>query len=433
MNLETLDWDDELLVVLRHPARDAAADPPVVRARPVRRHPRRRPGRRRGPADRRARRPAGGHGRAGLLRRRARRRTPTAPATSCCSTPARSWSAPATACSPRSATSSARRRRSTPWRARSRSPARPCSGCATSSASSAAPAEIESAGPPGRRQRRRLLRPGVLRPVRAVLALATPAARSSGCPGSTPTPTWPGPRSRRSATRAATWPRRWSRTPASHLEVLKVDGGVTANDLCMQIQADILGVDVVPPGRRRDDRARARPTPPASAVGFWKDPEDLRQNWQEDRRWSPAVEPGAARRRLRRLDQGGPAHPGLGGRLVTRAPARRTGSTPGRDRGPVHPAPTNTWSTGHDHRTTQSRRPRARAGRHGRAGARRARHRRRRHRRGLRPGRGDPRADRRPGRGPRLRRRHVQPVDQAVPRRPALPRAARTSRWCSRR
>ena len=32
-----------------------------------------------------------------------------------------------------------------------------------------------------------------------------------------------------------------------HMEVLKVDGGITANDLCMQIQADVLGVDVVKP------------------------------------------------------------------------------------------------------------------------------------------------------------------------------------------
>src|ERR1044072_3125018 len=32
-----------------------------------------------------------------------------------------------------------------------------------------------------------------------------------------------------------------------HLEVLKVDGGITANKLCMQIQADVLGVDVVRP------------------------------------------------------------------------------------------------------------------------------------------------------------------------------------------
>ena len=32
-----------------------------------------------------------------------------------------------------------------------------------------------------------------------------------------------------------------------HLGVLKVDGGVTLNELCMQIQADVLGVDVVRP------------------------------------------------------------------------------------------------------------------------------------------------------------------------------------------
>ena len=37
------------------------------------------------------------------------------------------------------------------------------------------------------------------------------------------------------------------------LEVLKVDGGITANDLCMQIQADVLGVEVVRPVIARDD------------------------------------------------------------------------------------------------------------------------------------------------------------------------------------
>ena len=71
-------------LVLRDPAADAAADPPVLRLRPVRRHPRGRPRRRRGAADRRARRPAGRDGRAGVPGRRARPRTPTAPATSCC-------------------------------------------------------------------------------------------------------------------------------------------------------------------------------------------------------------------------------------------------------------------------------------------------------------------------------------------------------------
>ena len=71
-------------LVLRDPPADAAADPPLLRARPVRRHPRGRSGRWRGAPDRRARRPAGRDGRAGVPVRRARPRTPTAPATSCC-------------------------------------------------------------------------------------------------------------------------------------------------------------------------------------------------------------------------------------------------------------------------------------------------------------------------------------------------------------
>ena len=66
MDLETLDWDDELLSFFGVPRADAAADPPVLGVRAVRPHPRRRPRRRRGAADRRARRPAGGHGRAGV-------------------------------------------------------------------------------------------------------------------------------------------------------------------------------------------------------------------------------------------------------------------------------------------------------------------------------------------------------------------------------
>ena len=71
MNLETLDWDDELLGVLRHPAGDAAGDPAVARTRS--RYgvdARERPARRRGAAHRRPRRPAGGHRRPGLLRPR---------------------------------------------------------------------------------------------------------------------------------------------------------------------------------------------------------------------------------------------------------------------------------------------------------------------------------------------------------------------------
>src|SRR4029079_11004091 len=72
-----------------------------------------------------------------------------------------------------------------------------------------------------------------------------------------------------------------------HLEVLKVDGGITANDLCMQIQADVLGVDVVKPVVAQT-AARAASSAPGLPVGFGQSADDLRANWQEDKRWTPA-------------------------------------------------------------------------------------------------------------------------------------------------
>lgn len=70
------------------------------------------------------------------------------------------------------------------------------------------------------------------------------------------------------------------------LEVLKVDGGVTMNELCMQIQADILGVEVSRPVVA-ETTALGAAYAAGLAVGYWKDPEDLRANWQESRRWVP--------------------------------------------------------------------------------------------------------------------------------------------------
>jgi glycerol kinase len=72
-----------------------------------------------------------------------------------------------------------------------------------------------------------------------------------------------------------------------HLEVLKVDGGITANDLCMQIQADVLGVDVVKPVVA-ETTALGAAYAAGLATGYWANPADLRSNWQEDKRWSPA-------------------------------------------------------------------------------------------------------------------------------------------------
>jgi glycerol kinase len=68
------------------------------------------------------------------------------------------------------------------------------------------------------------------------------------------------------------------------LQVLKVDGGVTANDLCMQIQADVLGVEVSKPVVA-ETTALGAAYAAGLAVGFWKDAQELRENWREDKRW----------------------------------------------------------------------------------------------------------------------------------------------------
>lgn len=70
------------------------------------------------------------------------------------------------------------------------------------------------------------------------------------------------------------------------LDFLKVDGGITANKLCMQLQADILGVPVSKPVVA-ETTALGAAYAAGLAVGFWKDVDELRQHWHEDQRWDP--------------------------------------------------------------------------------------------------------------------------------------------------
>jgi glycerol kinase len=70
------------------------------------------------------------------------------------------------------------------------------------------------------------------------------------------------------------------------LEVLKVDGGATVNNTLMQLQADILGVPVVRPVVS-ETTALGAAYAAGLAIGFWKDLDDLRQNWRKDRQWDP--------------------------------------------------------------------------------------------------------------------------------------------------
>ncbi|HYI55598.1 MAG TPA: glycerol kinase GlpK [Microlunatus sp.] len=73
---------------------------------------------------------------------------------------------------------------------------------------------------------------------------------------------------------------------------LKVDGGVTASALTMQLQADILGIDVIRPVVP-ETTALGAGYAAGLAVGVWGDPEDFRANWHEDRRWISSIEPAA--------------------------------------------------------------------------------------------------------------------------------------------
>ncbi len=77
------------------------------------------------------------------------------------------------------------------------------------------------------------------------------------------------------------------------LTALKVDGGMVQNELLMQFQADVLNVPVI------------RPTVPETtslgaayaaglAVGFWKNTDEMRKNWGEDKRWTPDSESSAS-------------------------------------------------------------------------------------------------------------------------------------------
>src|SRR4051812_23511022 len=70
------------------------------------------------------------------------------------------------------------------------------------------------------------------------------------------------------------------------LDVLKVDGGVTANELAMQMQADILGVPVSKPVVA-ETTALGAAYAAGLAVGFWSTTEELVQNWNEAKRWEP--------------------------------------------------------------------------------------------------------------------------------------------------
>ncbi len=73
------------------------------------------------------------------------------------------------------------------------------------------------------------------------------------------------------------------------MESLKVDGGMVANNLLMQFQADLLGVPVIRPVVA-ETTALGAAYAAGLATGFWDSEDDLRENWAEDKRWEPNMD-----------------------------------------------------------------------------------------------------------------------------------------------
>lgn len=70
------------------------------------------------------------------------------------------------------------------------------------------------------------------------------------------------------------------------LTELKVDGGASRNNLLMQFQANLLGINVVRP-KITETTALGAAYLAGLAVGFWKDVDELRKQWQVERTFEP--------------------------------------------------------------------------------------------------------------------------------------------------
>jgi glycerol kinase len=81
------------------------------------------------------------------------------------------------------------------------------------------------------------------------------------------------------------------------LTQLRVDGGATASNLLMQMQANLLGVPVVRP-RVTETTALGAAYLAGLAVGFWKDEQEIASLWSRERTFDPGLSRDAARARL---------------------------------------------------------------------------------------------------------------------------------------
>ncbi len=79
-----------------------------------------------------------------------------------------------------------------------------------------------------------------------------------------------------------------SRDMGAPLTELKVDGGASRNNLLMQFQANLLDIDVVRP-KVTETTALGAAYLAGLAVGYWNDVDEIRSQWQEERRFAPVA------------------------------------------------------------------------------------------------------------------------------------------------
>jgi glycerol kinase len=82
------------------------------------------------------------------------------------------------------------------------------------------------------------------------------------------------------------------------LKQLRVDGGAVVNDELMQFQADLLGKPVLRP-KINETTALGAAYLAGLAVGYWKGPSDVTNNWQLDKEFQPAMKPAERQKRRR--------------------------------------------------------------------------------------------------------------------------------------
>ena len=72
------------------------------------------------------------------------------------------------------------------------------------------------------------------------------------------------------------------------MKEMRVDGGITANALCMQMQADIMGIDITRP-LIIETTALGAAYAAGLAVGFWSSTDEVKKQWQRSRTWNPTT------------------------------------------------------------------------------------------------------------------------------------------------